>query len=192
MLLKRIALICLRILGWDIDQTFPEVKKSIIIFAPHTSYFDGLFGKLYLINAGVKHVFLSKKEFFRFPYNFFFNAYGSIPVYKDIAFIDKVVKMFDSNDKLHIILSPEGQLAPTSRWKKGFYYMAVKANVPIIVGFIDYEKRRVGFKQVIWNVGTCEETMIEISRQYRNVTAKYPERFLIDSRYRKHFDNNTD
>lgn len=136
-----------------------------------------------MINAGVKHLFLSKKEFFRFPLNYFFKAYGLIPVYKNVEFINSIVKTLDSNDELHVVISPEGQLAATTQWKKGFYYLAKKANVPIIVGYIDYSKRKVGFKKIIIDVSTLEETMTEISRLYKDIKAKHPENFSIDSKY---------
>ena len=60
--------------------------------------------------------------------------------------LKEIVDIFSQNETLHIILSPEGQLAKTNHWKKGFYYMAKNANVPIIVGYIDYKKKEIGLK----------------------------------------------
>lgn len=164
-------------LGWKIKGEFPNIKKSIIIFAPHTSYWDGLYGKLYLMQLGINYKFLSKKEFFKFPLNYFFKIYGSIPVSKTKECIDYVVELINISHELHIVLSPEGQLAKTIRWKKGYYYMAVRANVPIVVGLIDYKKKEIGIKKVIYNQTEISIVRKEIAQLYSDVTAKYPENF---------------
>ncbi len=175
--------IILKILGWKIIEEFPDIKKSIVIFAPHTSYFDGLYGKLYFMNSGVNYKFLTKEEFFKFPLKYFFKAFGSIPVYKNKAYINQIVEAFSANNELHIILSPEGQLAKTANWKKGFYYMSTKANVPIVVGYIDYKNKEVGIKGVVRNTSDMKKTMMGINNMYKNVNAKYPENFILDKRF---------
>jgi 1-acyl-sn-glycerol-3-phosphate acyltransferase len=78
------------------------------------------------------------------------------------------------------VLSPEGQLAKTIRWKKGYYYMAVRANVPIVVGYIDYKKKEIGNKGVIDNLNNIESVRREVSELYSDVTAKYPEKFSLE------------
>ena len=173
----------LKIIGWKVSSNFPDVKKSTTIFAPHTSYWDGFYGKLFLMQFDIDYKFLSKKEFFKFPLNYFFRLYGSIPVSQNKEYIDEVVSLFEKSNSLHIVLSPEGQLAKTNHWKKGFYYMARKANVPIVVGYLDYKKKEIGIKGVIRNISDMNETMNEISKMYENVNAKYPENFILDKRY---------
>ena len=172
-----------KILGWKVNFEMPDIKKSIIIFAPHTSYCDGLYGKLFFMQSGINYKFLSKKEFFRFPLKYFFMLYGSIPVSKNKEFINEVVDIFKQNETLHIILSPEGQLARTDHWKKGFYYMAKNANVPIIVGYIDYKKKEIGLKGVITEVKDLKKIMPVINNMYKGVSAKYPEDFTLDKRF---------
>jgi len=167
------------ILSWKINGKFPEVQKSIVIFAPHTSYFDAIIGKLYINEIGIKHVFLSKKELFYFPMNIVMKCFGSIPVRgvtgKNAIFL--VNNMLKESESLHIILSPEGTLAKVASWKKGFYYMAKKANVPIIVGYIDYQKKEIGIKCIINDTENVETVMRKIKLVYNDVTAKYPKKF---------------
>ena len=74
-------------------------------------------------------------------------------------------------------------MAKTTHWKKGFYYIATKANVPIIVGYIDYKKKEAGIKGVIRNINCVKQTMIYINDMYKNVNAKYPENFALDKRF---------
>lgn len=181
--MKTLSGILLKINGWKVSSNFPDVNKSIIIFAPHTSYWDGFYGKLFLMQFRINYKFLSKKEFFKFPLKYFFRLYGSIPVSKNNEYIDEIVSLLDKSKKLHIVLSPEGQLAKTNHWKKGFYYMATRANVPIIVGYIDYKKKEMGIKGVIKDTIDMKETMVEINNIYKDVNAKHPENFLLDKRY---------
>ena len=135
-------------LGWNITGEFPEIKKSIIIFAPHTAHIDALYGKLGITELGIKYKFLSKKELFFFPMNLLMKKFGSIAVrgVKNQNAIYQVAEMLNNSDELHIVISPEGWIKKVSDWNKGFYYMAVKAQVPIIVASLDYkEKEMISF-----------------------------------------------
>ncbi len=171
------------VLGWKIKGEFPDIKKSVSIFAPHTSYWDGFYGKLFMMSTDVRYKFLSKKEFFKFPLKYFFKAFGSIPVEKNKEYINQIADLFQTNNELHIILSPEGQIPITDHWKKGFYYMAARANVPIIVGYIDYKKKEIGIKGVITETADLKKTMITIGNMYKDVSAKNPEFFSLDKRF---------
>jgi len=168
------------ILGWKIKGEFPDIKKSIVIFAPHTSYWDGFYGKLYLMHTRINYKFLSKKEFFKFPLKYFFIIFGSIPVNKNKEYIDFIADLFNNSKELHIVLSPEGHLAKSTRWKKGYFYMAQKANVPIVAGYIDYKKKEIGIKGVINIPTNISEVRKEVAALYSDVTAKYPENFSLE------------
>jgi len=143
---------------------------------------DALYGKLFFYEIGIKHTFLSKKDLFFFPMNIGMKLYGSIPVRnvnKNNA-IYRVVKLFKNSDDLHIILSPEGTRSKVKKWDKGFYYMALKANVPIIVGYLDYQKKEIGIKGVINNLENIDSVMQQINLMYSDVTAKYPDKFSLE------------
>jgi 1-acyl-sn-glycerol-3-phosphate acyltransferase len=91
-----------------------------------------------------------------------------------------VIEMLDSSDELHIVISPEGTRAKVSHWNKGFFYMASKAQVPIVVGYIDYKKKEIGIKGVLENLDNAKTTMQPISLMYKNVSAKYPDKFSLE------------
>ena len=181
--MKTLSKIILKIIGWKTTGNFPNLDKSVIIFAPHTSYWDGLYGKLFFMQLNINYKFLSKKEFFRFPLNYFFKAFGSIPVYENRHMVNNVGSLFEENKKLHIVLSPEGQMAKTDHWKKGFYYMAQRADVAIVLGYLDYKKREAGIKGVIYDTKNINSVMQQISLMYKDVQAKYPKDFALDSRF---------
>ena len=174
--------ILVNILGWKISGEFPDVEKSIIIFAPHTSYYDALYGKLFLNEIGIKHTILSKKEFFFFPMNIVMKWYGSIPVrgVKDKNAIYCVAQMLEESQELHIIISPEGTRKKVAKWNKGFYYIADKTKVPIVVIYLDYQKKEIGMKGVIDNLENINTVMQQINTMYNDVTAKYPEKFSLE------------
>ncbi|WP_320053214.1 1-acyl-sn-glycerol-3-phosphate acyltransferase [uncultured Acetobacteroides sp.] len=178
------GLILTKILGWNIKGEYPNIEKSIVIFAPHTSYYDSVYGKLFINEAGVNHKFLSKKELFFFPLNILMKWYGSIPVrgVKGENAIYLVAKMLEEKESLHIIMSPEGHLARTDKWNKGFCYMALKAKVPIVVGYLDYQKKEIGVKGVINNFESVDTVMDQVNMMYKDVAAKYPENFSLEQR----------
>lgn len=171
-----------KVLGWKINGEFPDIKKSIIIFAPHTSYYDAVYGKLLFNELGIRYKFLSKKELFYFPMNIFMKWFGSVPVRGVTGenAIYQVAKMLQEEESLHIILSPEGAFAKVTKWDKGFYYMAWRAKVPIIVGYLDYQKKEIGIKGIIDNLENLNTVMLQINTMYKGVTAKYPENFSLE------------
>ena len=173
------------VLGWEIKNAFPDIKKSIIIFAPHTSYMDAIIGKLCVNETAIKYKFLSKKELFFFPMNIIMRKVGSIPIggVKNENGIFKVTDILNNTKELHIVLSPEGARDKVTHWNKGFYYMAVKAKVPIIVAYLDYNKKEAGIKGVINNTDNINTVMQKINEMYKDVSAKYPENFATDIRF---------
>ena len=110
------------------------------------------------------------------------NLFGSIPVksVNNRNTFYQVVEMLDSFNDLHIVISPEGTRAKVTHWNKGFFYMASKANVPIVVGYIDYKKKEIGIKGVLENHDNVKTAMQPIRLMYENVSAKYPDKFSLE------------
>ena len=175
----------LKLLGWKIVGEYPDIKKSISIFAPHTTHIDALYGKLGYMELRVNYKFLSKKELFFFPMNLVMKKFGSIAVrgVKGKNAIYQVVDLINNAEELHIVISPEGRIKKVTEWDKGFYYMALKANVPIVVTYLDYGKKEMGVKGVIYDINNLDTTFSQINKMYKGVEAKYPEEFVLDTRY---------
>ncbi|MCF8378786.1 MAG: glycerol acyltransferase [Bacteroidales bacterium] len=175
----------LNLLGWKITGDFPDIKKSITIFAPHTAHIDAIYGKLGFSGLGIKYVFLSKKELFFFPMNLIMKKFGSIAVrgVEGQNAIYHVVELLNSKDELHVVISPEGWVTKVTKWNKGFYYMATKANVPIVVSFLDHKKKEMGVKGVIYDTKDFKSVMTQINEMYKDVTGKRPERFSLDTTF---------
>ena len=181
--MKTISGKLLNALGWKVVGEFPNVKKSITIFAPHTAHIDALYGKLGITELGVKYKFLSKKELFFFPMDIVMKKFGSIPVrgVKGKNAIYHAVDLLNNSDELHIIISPEGWIKKVTKWNRGFYRMATKANVPIVVAYLDYAKKEVGIKGVIYDVQDYKSVLKQINILYKDVSGKCPEQFVLQA-----------
>lgn len=176
-----------RLLGWRVASVFPNVKKSVTVFAPHTSYWDAVIGKLVLQSYGVPHRLLSKKELFYFPMSIAMRLLGAVPIggVKGHNAIHDAARMLEETDELHLIICPEGQLAAIDRWNPGFYYMAVKAGVPVVVVYMDYRRREAGVKGVISNLDDRNKVYQQLAEMYAGVSACHPSEFLLP-KYIKH------
>ena len=168
-------------LGWKITGDFGDIKKSVTIFAPHTAHIDAIYGKLGFTELGVKFKFLSKKELFFFPMNLVMKKFGSIPVRGVVGknAIYQVVDLLNSSEELHIVISPEGRIKKMVKGNKGFFYMAQKANVPIVMGVLDYGKKEMGVIGAIYDTSDFKTVMNKITDSYKNVKGKNPEQFAF-------------
>lgn len=172
----------LRMMGWKITSVIPPgTKKCVIAVAPHTSYWDFVIGRLAYWVMGIKANFLIKKEAFRFPFKRLLIHMGGVPVDRGRSnnMIEQVVNRFHQSESLFIVITPEGTRKPVKVWKKGFYYIASQAQVPIALGYLDYAKKEGGVGKVIFPNGDMEGQMKEIREFYRSMTPKHPERFYI-------------
>ena len=173
----------LRFLGWKITGVIPPgMKKCVIAVAPHTSYWDFVIGRLAYWLMGIKASFLIKKEVFRFPLKKLLLLMGGIPVDRGRSskMVDQVAEQFRKSDSLYIVITPEGTRKPVKHWKKGFYYIALKAQVPIALGYLDYSKKEGGVGLVIYPSGDYEGQMKEIKDFYRKMMPKHPEKFILE------------
>ena len=170
-------------LGWEFVGEFPDVKKSIVIFAPHTAHIDAFYGKLGFNELSIKYMFLSKKELFFFPMNLVMKKFGSIAVrgVKGKNAIYQVVDILNQTAELNVVISPEGRICKVKDWNKGFYHMAVKAQVPIVVAFLDYEKKQMGIKGVIHDLDSYDKVIMQINDMYEDVKGKNPKDFVLAS-----------
>jgi 1-acyl-sn-glycerol-3-phosphate acyltransferase len=166
----------LKLFGWKIDEKTPEnVKKCVIVMGPHTSNWDFIIGKMAFRYYGVKAKFLIKKEAFFFPVGPFLKWMGGIPVdrKKNNNLTDQAVKYFEENEYMYMVFTPEGTRSYNPNWKKGFYYIAQKAKVPIYIAYMDYEKKIGGFDSLFEPTGDVEKDIQYI----KDVLSKYKGRF---------------
>ncbi|TXB67182.1 glycerol acyltransferase [Vicingus serpentipes] len=180
--MSKIAAFIYKLLGWKtVGSIPPELKKYVILAAPHTSNWDFLYGRLYFYIFKIPVKFFIKKEWFFFPMGFLFDLMGGVPVdrSKNTNLTDEIAKSFEQNDKMAMMVTPEGTRSYSPDWKKGFYFIAQKANVPIILGFLDYPNKEAGFGPVFYPTGDIDKDIEEIKSFYRTKKGRFPEKGVL-------------
>lgn len=178
---KALSKALLRLAGWHIGQTAGvELPKCVICVAPHTSNWDFIIGKLFYTSIDCHAGFLIKKDWFFFPFNLLFDAMGGVPVDrgKRTSVTDQMVEVFAKRDRFQLAITPEGTRKRAKEWKKGFYYIALKSNVPILMAYFDYKKKEAGIKGVFYPTGDTDKDIRAIRELYRGITACHPENFV--------------
>lgn len=168
-----------RRLGWKKDVTVAHPDKYIICLAPHTSNWDFLLGQLYMRAEGFSINFLMKKEWFWGPLGMMFRKMGGIPVWrsKKTSLTDSLAQTARKEKTFHLCITPEGTRSLNPDWKKGFYFIALKADIPILLYGIDYEKRLIQCTRSLIPSGDVEADMKEIKSYYKGFKGKKPELF---------------
>ena len=168
-------------MGWKKIVTIPHPDKFIICMAPHTSNWDFLIGQLYARAEDIRSNFLMKKEWFFWPLGPIFRKMGGIPVYrsKKTSMTDNMAEAARRTDSFKLCITPEGTRSLNADWKKGFYFIALKAEIPILLYALDYEKKTIVATKTIIPSGDLDKDMDEIKQYYKDFKGKYPEKFTI-------------
>lgn len=173
----------LKTFGWKVSITVPDFPRCIICVAPHTSNWDFILGKLAYASVHRKAGFLMKSSWFFFPLGYLFKAIGGVPVErrnKSVSLVDVLTRRFCSSERLALAITPEGTRSRTDRWHTGFLAIARNADVPIVLGVLDYGSKRIIIESVFEPSGDIDADILTIKDYYSQFTAKYPEKFSTD------------
>jgi len=164
--------------GWRTQVIPPQTARYVLIGAPHTSNWDFVIMLLFMAAEGIPIRWIGKDSLFRGPMGILMRSLGGIPVNRQerTNMVDQVVAKFEEHDALVIGLSPEGTRKKTDRWRTGFYYIALKAEVPIVMAFIDYREKVCGFGPSIKATGDIEADFKIIREFYSGVVGRYPQK----------------
>ncbi|MBP5340973.1 MAG: 1-acyl-sn-glycerol-3-phosphate acyltransferase [Bacteroidales bacterium] len=183
--MRRIWIAVVKLCGWKLNLpepgTRPELSRCVFVVAPHTSIDDFLVGIAYLWALNVNgHVFI-KKEFFRWPVKRLMLKNGCIPIdrgNRHNGMIEAAVHEFGKGDTFSLVITPEATRKPVRRWKRGFWEIAHRANVPIVPAYLDFSKKAVGIFNAVTPTDDFEADLLNIRRLYKKEMAKYPEKFI--------------
>ena len=173
----------LKMRGFTFVGEFPEgVKKSIIISAPHTCMEDFVIGRCFFWMQGRSVKFLIKKEFFKPVLGWILRKIGGIPVDRSRGnnMVVKTAAVFRQYDELNIVITPEGTRKRVEKWKRGFYYIAELAQVPVVLGFIDFKTKRCGYGPSFIPSGDFEKDWHILEDFYRGMQGKVPGNFSLE------------
>jgi 1-acyl-sn-glycerol-3-phosphate acyltransferase len=178
-----------KLFGWKVTHFLSEdIKKCVIVVAPHTSNWDFIFGMGAVKVMKLKLRFAIKKEWIRFPLKKLMFSLGALPIDRNKvksseekkSSVDAMAELFDNRDELRLVITPEGTRSRVEKWKTGFYYVALKANVPIALAFINYETKSCGIAKIIYPSGDFKADMKEVMNFYKNIKGGNPQNFSLD------------
>lgn len=185
-MLNLIYITIFKLFGWRLLGEIPStLKKSIIIVAPHADWVDFPVGLFARASLEAKISFLGKAELFKGVFGFLFTWLGGKPVdrFSNNGIVDAVVAMFRNNESLHIALAPEGTRKAVSKLRTGFYYIALEANVPIVMVVFDYPHKRIMVREPFHLSGNMEEDLREIAlfyNQFDGVKKDWIKNYLLE------------
>lgn len=167
--------------GWKKNVTVAHPNKYIICLAPHTSNWDFVVGQLYMRAEGLHINFLMKKDWFFWPLGPIFRRMGGIPVYrsKHTSMTDQLAEEAKTREHFALCITPEGTRSPNPDWKKGFYFIALKAQIPVLLYGVDYQKKLINCTESIMPSGDLETEMHHIKHYFKDFKGKKPENFTI-------------
>ncbi len=167
-----------RLMGWKISGSMDgNLRKCVIIVVPHTSWMDFVIGVFARGAIGLEMHFVAKKELFRFPFGGYFRWMGGAPLdrQKNENKVDAIAAIFEQRDIFRLAIAPEGTRKKVEQWKTGFYYIALKANVPVIAVAFDYSTKTVKFVAPYILTGDKEKDIEVLESNYKGVTGYRPE-----------------
>jgi 1-acyl-sn-glycerol-3-phosphate acyltransferase len=176
-LLRFASLAYLKCAGWRLEPLPSSAERSVMIAAPHTSNWDLPMTLAIVFAYRLRVYFLAKHTLFSPPAGTFLRWLGGIPVDRDKTnnLVEQAVELFKTNDKLILIIPPEGTRSQVRYWKSGFYYIADGAKVPLALGFIDFGRKVAGIRRMFVPSGNFEADLPKIQAYYRGITGRNPD-----------------
>ena len=143
---RRLARWILRICGWKLVGDFPDVSRLVLIAAPHSSWWDGVWGMLVKVALGIDISFMGKRELFVGPLGWLVRTLGGIPVERSSTHgvVEQMSERFARQPQLWLGIAPEGTRKPVKKWRTGFWHIAHAAKVPILPVYFHYPERTIG------------------------------------------------
>ncbi|HSF53090.1 MAG TPA: 1-acyl-sn-glycerol-3-phosphate acyltransferase [Algoriphagus sp.] len=173
--------------GWTLNNQWPTgLKKAVLIAIPHTSNWDILYARAAFFLMDIPVRFTIKKEVMVGPLGWLLSGLGAIAIDRKKAagrkkqtYTEAMINMLNEREELVIMVTPEGTRQAVKKWKSGFYHIALEANVPIVVGYLDYKKKEAGIGPCIHPNGDLEGQIEELKAFGRTVTGRHPEKGII-------------
>jgi 1-acyl-sn-glycerol-3-phosphate acyltransferase len=169
----------LRVLGWTIEGEFPNVPKAVLVAAPHTSNWDGVLSLAVALALSLDIHWMGKDSMFRWPFRRLLLWMGGIPVDRSTGrgLVQTTIDKFGERAQHIVLISPEGTRSATPEWKTGFYQIAQGAGVPVVLAYIDFSRKVVGFAPLFQPTGDMEGDIRSIRAFYNDKVARHARRF---------------
>jgi 1-acyl-sn-glycerol-3-phosphate acyltransferase len=180
-LLRGLSIGFLKITGWKAEGSLPpNARKSVLIAAPHTSNWDLPYTLMVAFALRLNIRWMGKAELFKFPFQSLMTWLGGMPVHREksnnlVAASIEVINA--ASGPFQLVVPPEGTRSKARYWKTGFYHIAVGARVPIVMAYMDYERKISGLGPVFKPTGDVDADMAVIKSFYAPFKGKNPNQF---------------
>ena len=166
--------IALRLFGFRFQGNLPNVPRVVIAVAPHTSNWDFVIGVAAMWALDMRLVWFGKHTIFRWPFGALLRTMGGVPVDRAAShgIVGEVVAAFNASEQMWFALAPEGTRSKVERFRSGFLHIAQGAGVPVLLAYLDYEHKCVGFGPLIDPSGDVAEDLLYVENFYRGVRGK--------------------
>jgi 1-acyl-sn-glycerol-3-phosphate acyltransferase len=177
-LLQRIATLILKVSGWEVVGEAPNLDKAIYIAASHTSNWDGFWFIVGKVVLDLEAHFLAKHTLFWWPLGGILAWFGAIPIDRShgAGIVPELVRLFGESDRFNLALAPEGTRKWKPHWKSGFYRIALEAEVPLVLCYIDYGRKKMGIGDVFTPSGNTEDDLAYLRDFYAPFEPRHPEK----------------
>ncbi|MFT4256194.1 MAG: lysophospholipid acyltransferase family protein [Pseudoxanthomonas sp.] len=159
----------LRTFGWKVVGELPNIPKLVLIVAPHSSNWDGIWGMAAKIALGFKVHVLAKEQLFWWPLGPLLRTLGAVPVDRAApqGTVRQAVDLIRDSERIWFALTPEGTRKHVDKWKGGFLKIAQQARVPVLMAYFHYPEKTIGIGDVYYPTGDAEADMAAIRAWYR-------------------------
>jgi 1-acyl-sn-glycerol-3-phosphate acyltransferase len=169
----------LRAFGWHVEGELPDEAKAVFIAAPHTSNWDLPFTLAVAWSLRTNISWIGKESLFAPPFGAFLKALGGVPIVrgKNANQVESIANAIEKEeDGVYVVIAPAGTRGKRDHWKTGFYRIAERADVPLLLGFLDYKGKRGGLGPAFKPSGDLAADMDRIRAFYADKVGKHEER----------------
>ena len=173
-----IGLILMHLIGWRMRGEFPNVPKGMLVIAPHTSNYDGVVSVAAILALRLQLFFFVKDSAFIWPLGGLMRWFGAVPVDRESSrdMVGFTASKYSSKDALMLAIAPEGTRKSSPAWKTGFYWIAHRAGVPLIMVSFDYGKKEVVILGSFTPTGNIEQDLPLIIGSFKGMVPRHPDR----------------
>lgn len=161
--------------GWSLRGEFPDAKRLVLIAAPHSSWWDGVWGLLIKVAIGIDISFMAKRELFVGPLGWVLRKLGGIPIERSSTHgvVEQMAERLRASESLWVGVAPEGTRKPVEKWRTGFWHIARAAEVPILPVYFHYPERCIGIGPLFHPSANCEGDIQRLRAFYKPWQGKF-------------------
>lgn len=158
--------------GWTVEGVIPNIPKAVIIAAPHTSNWDGVFSMSFVQALQLRINTMGKDSLFKNPlFARLLLWIGLFPIDRSApnGVVGQSIERFNAAEKLWLMMAPEGTRGGAKTWKSGFYNIAVGAKVPIFAAALDYARKKIVLMDLFHPTGDFKKDLAELIEMFVDI-----------------------